>query len=660
MQPVAFDTETALIKVGLLAPPLTCITWADGASTRLDWIGSTGAYDYLKGMLSDPNRLLIGLNVAYDCGVVAAEWPDLLPLVFDAYRKNRITDISLRQKLIDIAKGKFRGRTDAITGEFRSYEYSLAALVKRYLGKERDKVTHRTFFGELRGVHPSAWPKGAAEYALEDARDTYDIFAIQEKEESAYLQDQFRQTRAAWGLHLISCWGIRTDPLQIARFQEVVEKDHKEAVAICLREGLVRDTGTRDTKAARTRILKVMGALGEKAKVTPTYIELRRKRDTGGELTPRNIKDLADPLFGISVDEDACESSCDPVLIAYAKVTSLTTVVDTHIPALKNGINYPIQARFEPLVETGRTSCKGNDKKGPVNGYQLQNVRRLPGIRECFVPREGFIYADADFSGLELHTWAQTCLWGLGESKLADALNQKIDPHLVLASTMMELTYDETKRRYKDGDEKVAGPQGSRQFAKIGNFGFQGGMAAKTFRAWARAQYKTVFAEEQADFIRTSWQRTWPESDAYFRWIKAQCEQGGGYATIEQWMSGRTRGLVTFTVAANSYFQGLGADATKAALFAIAQECYVDQGTALYGCRIVNYVHDSYMLEVPDDLRKADASAKRLVDVMVKEATKWLPDVPPRAEVTLSRKWSKNTRVATNKEGLLIPWEDRA
>jgi DNA polymerase I-like protein with 3'-5' exonuclease and polymerase domains len=267
------------------------------------------------------------------------------------------------------------------------------------------------------------------------------------------------------------------------------------------------------------------------------------------------------------------------------------------------------------------------------------------------------LYAEADYSGLELHTWAQSCLNALGESELAKALNAGIDPHLVLAASMLDVSYAETLARYKAGDEKVAGTQGARQFAKIGNFGFQGGMSAETFRGWARVQYKVNFSEEQANHIRSSWYQTWPESEPYFRWIKAQCEQGGGYATITQFKSNRVRGLITFTIAANTFFQGLGADATKDVLFALQRECYVEKWSPLYGCRMVNYVHDSYALEVPEDLEAANAAVKRLVEVMIEVATRWLPDVPPRVEATLSKHWSKKAKAVRNEQGLLIPWE---
>jgi len=657
LTPLALDTETALIKIGLLAPPLTCVSWADGEHVGLEWVGDTGPCYRLVRESLETDTLFIGLNIAYDFGVIGAEWPNLLPLIFAAYESDRVTDVGLRQKLIDIAKGQFRGYTDGMTEVYTSHEYSLAKLVERHFKMQMDKSTHRLGFGELRNVHPNQWPAGAAEYAMGDAQMTMKLWQLQESTDAGLLQDQFRQARAAWGLHLISCWGIKTSAPNIERFKIKTVADHAAALKVCKEKGLVRPGGTRDTKKARTLMVQVMEQLGEPTKKTEAFIDLRRKRDKHELLTPKDEKNLEDPLFGISVDEEACEASLDPTLVAYSKVTSLTTVVDTHIPALENGIKYPIQPRFDSLVETGRTSCKGHDGRQPTNGYQLQNVRRLPGIRECFEARPGTVYVEADFSGLELHTWAQTCLWAVGESRMAAALNAKIDPHLVIASTMLGTSYDEAKARYKAGDEEVAGPDGTRQFGKIGNFGFQGGMGEKTFRAWARVQYKTNFSEEQTHFIKESWKQTWPEQEAYFKWIQVQCEQGGGYATIEQWLSKRVRGLVSFTVAANGYFQALGADAAKAALFAVQRECYVDESSPLFGSRAVNFVHDSVCLEVEDDLHKYNAAAKRLVEVMIEEGTKWLPDVPPRAEVTVSRNWSKLAKQVKNAEGLLIPWE---
>jgi len=652
--PVALDTETALIGVGNLAPPLTCVSWAD--------VNGSGLYEWTHNETEDrlwdwvQDYQIIGLNIAYDLTVIMTEYPDQLLPVFDAYKNDRVTDIGLRQKLIDIAHGKFRGYRDAMTGSYSKYEYGLAALAERHLQITLDKETHRLHFGELRTVPVSQWPAGAAEYAISDAVMTFKIWQIQEDGFSHLLADQYRQARAALGLHLISCWGIRTNADKIVEFTGTVEGLFEEAVEHCTREGLVRGDGTRDTKKARQHMLDVLEELDAPINRTKSYIPLRRKRDAGEELTKRNLKDLEDPLFGVSCDEEACTGTGDELLISYSRVSSLKTVVQDQIPALWNGTTGPIQPRFDSLVETGRTSCKGYSDEQPTNGYQMHNVRRLPGIRECFTARPGTVYADADYSGLELFTWAQVCLWALGESRLGQALNTGEDAHLILGAELLSCTYEEALARYNEGDEEASE---ARQFAKIGNFGFMGGMQPPTFRSWARQQFSVKFSEEFSEQIHAAWHTAWPEAQRYFIWIKALCDTGGGYATVNQFLSERTRGLIPFTVVANTFFQGLGADIAKEALFQIQEECYCVPGSALYGSRMVNFVHDEYMLEVPEEIHAANEAADRMVAIMVEVAQKWLPDLNPGAEVALMKHWSKKAKPVRNAEGLLIPWEEK-
>jgi DNA polymerase-1 len=85
---------------------------------------------------------------------------------------------------------------------------------------------------------------------------------------------------------------------------------------------------------------------------------------------------------------------------------------------LRMGVEFPIHTRFD-IVETGRTSSSGPN---------VQNIRRLPGIRECFVPRDGWWFMQADYPGLELKTLAQVCIWLLGQSRLAEVLNARTRP----------------------------------------------------------------------------------------------------------------------------------------------------------------------------------------------------------------------------------------
>ena len=118
------------------------------------------------------------------------------------------------------------------------------------------------------------------------------------------------------------------------------------------------------------------------------------------------------------------------------------------------------------------------------------------------------------------------------------------------------------------------------------------------------------------------------------------------------------RGKCRYTQACNSLFQGLGADATKAAGFLVSYACYVDQDSPLFGCRLVNFVHDEFIVEVPEE--RGHECAMELARLMVEGAKPWLPDVPPKvSEPMLMRYWSKKAKQVWKdgiKGGRLVPW----
>src|SRR5579885_1270547 len=214
MTVVAVDTETCLISARCKAPPLVCVTWAvNDHSGLIKWdqdhysitVGSKYTTAEIRHWL-ESDIILVGANIAYDMGVLAAQWPHLLPLIFQAYEDNRITDIQLRQRLIDIAHGEL----DHPKHRVGKGCYSLQALAKRHLGIELDKDTWRLGYGELRDVPGEQWPEGARKYATDDAVSTLRVYEAQEPY-THLLTDQWRQAKHAFWLHLMSCWGFRTD-----------------------------------------------------------------------------------------------------------------------------------------------------------------------------------------------------------------------------------------------------------------------------------------------------------------------------------------------------------------------------------------------------------------------------------------------------------------
>lgn len=600
MLPVAFDTETDLIKPGRQAPRLVCMSIAD-AEGEVALVHQREARVWFEALV-EGDRLLVGHNVAFDFAVAAAKWPDLMPAIFAKYERNEVTDTMLRQKLIDIASSR----------RFRS-GYSLADLARRWFRLELDKDTRRMRYGELHDTPLAWWPEGAKTYAIEDARTTLAIYREQEAQNS-HLLDQFRQARAAWWLQLMKVWGITTDAGAVDALADRLQRRHDEVEALLVDAGLVRKNGTRNTKAAKARMIEVCASKGLGLVVTPT-----------GQ--PK-------------LDRDTCESVGDEVLEAYAEISGLKKKIGTDVALLRRGL---VQANFNTLLETGRTSSSPN----------VQNLPRKGGVRECFVPRAGRVFGAADYSQFELRTVAQVVITALGiTSKLAEALNAGFDPHLEIARRIVGCSYDEAAERYNAGDDEI---DTARQVGKVANFGFPGGLGVRKFVVYARKSYGVTLTEDEARALKRYWIEAWPEFVPYFDWIGIQCEHGP--AKIKQVFVDRYRGGCSFPEACNTLFQGLAADAAKHSGFLIARACYADPDSPLFGARPVNFVHDEFIVEIADDEHASDA-AEEIARLMVEGASKFLPDVPPLAEPYLMRRWSKRAKAIRDERGRLVPWDD--
>lgn len=279
-----------------------------------------------------------------------------------------------------------------------------------------------------------------------------------------------------------------------------------------------------------------------------------------------------------------------------------------------------------------------------------QNPPRGGGVRECFVPRPGWVYAFSDYDTLELRALAQVCLDVLGQSQMAEALRRGEDLHLSLAAEMLGITLDEAKRHMDAGDAEIAE---YRQQAKPANFGFPGGMAAESFREYAEG-YQIFLTSEQAKNIHSTWFRKWSEMEPYFAWVNSLTQ---GDEPIMQIRSGRVRGGAGYCAVANGFFQGLAADGAKEALWLVAKECYIDKTSALYGCRPCFFLHDEIGIEIPRrwiGAARASAATERLSAVMVEAMKKWIPDVPISCGPYMVRRWYKGAK-AVRIGGNIVP-----
>lgn len=607
---IFFDLETHLITLGCLAPPIVCGALCHGADPD-------GAYlvdrpttcDHIARDLRD-GLPFCGHNVAYDFGCVLQERPDLAAKIFRAYRENRVTDTMIRQELIDIAAGCHHGFRDGVR-----VTYSLGALSARLLDRPMAKGedTWRLRYRELDGVPIEDWPEAARAYPILDVETTRDVYDVQEAEvPPEWLVDQYAQARAAWALHLTAAWGITTDPVAVAKLERTLSAE--------------RETIGRELLGAGLVSRKKDGTIKRNVKAVASLVE-RSYRDQGREV----------PLTkgeGVSTSADACRESGDPLLIRYGRLGKIGSLLDKSIPKLKQGT---LHTRYG-LTANGRSSSQALEDG--AGGDNLQNMPRKGGVRECLVPRPGHVFVIVDYGIGELCCLAQTCLDWFGESALADAINAGLDVHRALGTEIQGCAYDEVTKE-------------TRQFAKIPNFGFPGGLAPKTLIAHALKQTegKTRITLAQAYELKAAWLRRWPEMNAYFARVNALISNGG---QIEQAVSRRLRGRVGFTDACNTFFSGRLADIAKTALFDVVEACFVPSASPLYGCRTVLFAHDEIVTEAPEEI--AAEAAEEQSRLMIAAAKPFLPDVKIEAVPMLARRYSKECEPVRDERGRLVPW----
>jgi DNA polymerase I-like protein with 3'-5' exonuclease and polymerase domains len=627
---IAFDTETWRIAPGRLAPPPVCLTYeVEGQAAAI--VDPARGADLLGEWLANEDTILVGHNVAYDFAVMVAYRPQLLELVFDAYAAGRIRDTSLREKLIRLASGEM----SSDFGSGRITSFSMQSIYKFRFNEDlsedkKNPDAWRLRYHELRDVPIGQWPEAASRYALEDATRTLRLFFAQGQDDSLVVDrdtcavtNEQEQVAAAWALHLAGVWGIRTDGHAVAELSQRLDQEAKGLEALVREAGIFRPDGSKNMAAIRSLVSEILG--------------------DAAPLTEKGA---------ISTDREALVRTGHPALVALAELGAIDKLRKTYVPMLVQGTEVPINPAWNTLVESGRTSCREPN---------LQNLPRKGGVRECFVPRKGFIFSAADYSTLELCTLAQVCLDLFGWSSMADALHAGQDLHLRMAAAILGITYDEAHARKKTPEVKEM-----RQLAKAANFGYPGGLGAASFATYAHATYGVTVTEEESRALKAQWLAAWPEMRLFFDHVGEKLAMRDSFDLVQP-RSGRVRGGVGYCDGCNSHFQGLAADGAKAAMFYIQQESYVGYSelwtreehatpSPLYGCRMVAFIHDEFVLEVPETIDLARAATTRLLEVMVQGMGIYVPDVPIKAEPTLMTRWYKDAEPVYDDAGNLLVW----
>lgn len=781
---IATDSETHAIQPGLLAPPGVCGSFYDGENgwieTFPDWL------DSLEGALR-PGVTLALANAAYDFAVACAEskggvWegrPRLLKLIFDKIDRGEVFDILIAAALNYVADGMlFKNphtggplqRLPDADGKWgkQMKRYSLEVVYWLTTGKfdAKDNDEFRLRYHEFDGKPISEYPEKARIYPVDDARHTFIAaralrangknLGKLERHEWTHLT---HQQRAAWAMHLMSCWGLRTNAEAVDKLDKAVEAEYARTFEVFKKNNLIKWDGRHFNEDDDGNKIFTIAAPGDKIYTDKQStdelsrfkiavggemnysrgtwkdngVEVKRRlihaydpnagpcstckgsgrkpcevcRGSGRAPSIKTGKDCAchsckgkppgceacsatglevppgvprTPKDGLCADRDTLNECGDPLLEEFGERSENEKLRNTYLPFLRAGVTRPINVRGNVMTDTARASFEG----------LIQLLPRQGGVRECFEARPGYWYCSVDFNAGELSTLAQVCLWVVGYSRMAEAINAGRDLHCVLGAQMLQISYEEFCKRKDLKDVLVTA---IRQAAKAGNFGFGGLMGAPKFVMTQRkakafgepgaehgSMCRLAGLEDQpcgttkitewferpcapvckvcVDFsaqLKATWLKTWEEMKEYFNWCKAIPGVSEGYGQIVSPGTGYVRGGLNASQAANHSFQHLLAMTAKHALWLVCRECYTDTNSPLYGSRPVVFAHDEIMIETP--MSVAHEAGYRLRDVMVNDAAKsFVPDVAIGAEPAWAKRWFKGMKLVVDSTGRAFPW----
>lgn len=334
-----------------------------------------------------------------------------------------------------------------------------------------------------------------------------------------------------------------------------------------------------------------LAAYGEKLKARIAVLEKEIWEMTGCEFNINSPKQLGEILFdkmqikggkktktGYSTAADVLEKLAPdyPVIqkiLDYRQYTKLNSTYADGLGAYI-GPDRRIHSRFnQTITATGRiSSTEPNLQNIPI---RMELGRE---IRKVFVPREGCVFLDADYSQIELRVLAHLS----GDERLIEAYKSAQDIHAITASQVFHIPLDEVTPL-------------QRRNAKAVNFGIVYGISA-----FGLSEDLSISRKEAVEYIDKYFE-TYPQVKSFLNGLVESAKEQG-YVTT---MFGRRRPIPELKsgnfmqrsfgerVAMNSPIQGTAADIIKIAMIRVDRRLR-EEGLK---SRLILQVHDELLIE---------------------------------------------------------------
>ena len=288
----------------------------------------------------------------------------------------------------------------------------------------------------------------------------------------------------------------------------------------------------------------------------------------GGKKTKTGYSTAADVLEKLAPDY--------PIVSDILEYRGLAKLKSTYADGLAAYIDQGgrIHSTFnQTITATGRiSSTEPNLQNIPM---RMELGRR---IRKVFVPMDGYLFMDADYSQIELRILAHMS----GDKQLIEAYKMDEDIHRITASKVFHTPFDEVTDL-------------QRRNAKAVNFGIVYGISS-----FGLSQDLSITKKEAAEYIEQYF-KTYPEVKRFLDTTVENAKKNG-YVTT---MYGRRRPIPELSsgnfmqrsfgerVAMNSPIQGTAADIMKIAMIRVWERLH----TECLQSRLILQVHDELLIE---------------------------------------------------------------
>jgi hypothetical protein len=134
-------------------------------------------------------------------------------------------------------------------------------------------------------------------------------------------------------------------------------------------------------------------------------------------------------------------------------------------------------------------------------------------VRECLCPAPNHFLLSIDYGGLELVALSQHMLTKVGRSTMAEAIRRGADLHALYAVHREGIDIHKLPKWDKPSLMALLGANADkkRKHSKPVNFGYPGGLGAKTFVRYAKTAYGVEMTEDDARAEKEHWLNCWPE-----------------------------------------------------------------------------------------------------------------------------------------------------